>query len=155
MSRRKIQLREWEPAEIEFSAEDALALNTGPGEIKVSPVNGDTYRVEPSHWVGSLALADADIVVRPKVGVQRLFHLLSYSPRLRFRAPDVPLDEDEGITEAIVRAFLTQVVTALRRGPLMSYRAIDDALPTVRGRVRVARSGASKIQLPAACRGEF
>jgi 5-methylcytosine-specific restriction enzyme subunit McrC len=137
MQRHLVTLTEWQTGEAILSADDAFTLASGPGEMRVARLDSGKYRVEPSHWIGTVALSHADVIVQPKVGVERLFHLLSYSPRLRFRDFAVPLDDDPGVTEAIVRAFLMQVVVALRRSPLMAYRGFEDALPTVRGRVRL------------------
>jgi 5-methylcytosine-specific restriction enzyme subunit McrC len=137
MERRRIQLSEWRPAEVELSADDAARLGSGPGEISVDRLHEGRYRVTPSHWVGSIALGKADVVIRPKVGVQRLLHLLSYSPRLRFDQSQLELDAEDGITEAIVRAFLAMVVVAIRRGPLMGYQHLEEAGATVRGRIRL------------------
>jgi len=137
MERRRIRLSEWQASEVEVSADDAMLLRGGPGEISVDRIREGVYRVVPSHWVGSVALGEVDVVIQPKVGVQRLFHLLSYSPRLRFGRAQVDLEAEDDITEAIVGAFLSQVVAAIRRGPLMAYRYTEESAQTVRGRVRL------------------
>jgi 5-methylcytosine-specific restriction enzyme subunit McrC len=147
-TRAQLTLREWQPTELELDSDDALALAEGPARVSVDPLGAGRYRVTPSHFVGSLALPSADVVVRPKVGVSRLFFLLGYARRLRFEGATVELEKALDITDAVVQAFLVQARTALRRGPLMSYRWIEESQPTIRGRVRLLDQSRRRFGMP-------
>lgn len=146
--RARLTLREWQPNEVELDGDDALALAEGPAAVSVEPLGASRYRVTPSHFVGSLVLPGADVVIRPKVGVRRLFYLLGYARRLRFKDAAVPLEESPDLTEAIVQAFLHQARTTLRRGPLISYRWVEESLPTIRGRVRLLDQTRRRFDMP-------
>ncbi len=50
--------------------------------------------------------------------------------------PTFPLAPDVGLLEAIIPSFAFHLGAALRRGLLKGYRTTEEALPTVRGRVR-------------------
>lgn len=148
VKRAVLTLREWEAAEASLSTADAVALREGPGGISVDPVEPGVYRITPSHHVGSLVLPDSDVVIQPKVGVRRLFFLLGYSRRLRFREVPVRLGESPELTETIVRAFVQQARVALRRGPLQGYQTVDDSLTTIRGRVRMLDQARRRFAMP-------
>lgn len=135
--RRRLTLHEWEAAEVELPPDEAAILRDGPGEIRVDLLGPGRYRITPSHHVGSLALPETDVLIRPKVSIPRLFFLLGYARRMRFRDDAVALGQSPAVTETIVRAFLEQTRVALRRGPLHAYQSVDESLTTVRGRVRV------------------
>ena len=54
------------------------------------------------------------------------------------RADPAALAGREGIVEPFVAAFLDALQRAMRRGLLMDYVEREEALPTIRGRVRFA-----------------
>ena len=147
-TRQRLRLREWEAEEVELPPEEAAILRDGPGEIRVELLSPGRYRVTPSHHVGSLALPKTDVLIQPKVSIPRLFFLLGYAKRMRFHDDAVSLGESPDVTETIVRAFLEQSRVALRRGPLHAYRSVDDALTTVRGRVRMLDQARRRFALP-------
>lgn len=146
--RRRLTLREWEPAEVDLSPAEAAILRDGPGVIRVDGLGPGRYKVTPSHHVGSLALPETDVLIVPKVSIPRLFFLLGYAKRMRFREDAVALDPSRDITETIVHAFLEQTRVALRRRPLHAYRSVDEALTTVRGRVRVVDQARRHFAMP-------
>lgn len=143
------ELVEWQTSEnVALTADDALSLRNGPGEFSVESQGHGRYRIKPSQWVGVVSLGERDIIVRPKVDVARLFYLLGYSTKLRLDPAITGLAELDDIAEVLVRAFLDQTQTALRRGPLRAYRTVDEALPSVRGRVRLLDQGRRRFFMP-------
>jgi 5-methylcytosine-specific restriction enzyme subunit McrC len=116
-------------------------LLAGLGAIDIRPtahVDG-AYELTAGSQVGAIHLPDLDIVIRPKVGLDRLLFMLSYAMGLgRWRAQDFRLGEEDDLAEAVIPGFVHQVETATRRGLLQGYRSDEDSLPTVRGRIRIA-----------------
>ena len=133
----RLELREYEdyPVEIPLGAEQLQALKDA--HIDVTPRGGDTYILRPSSRIGVLALGELAIVVRPKIPIDRVMFMISYALGLA-RGPqdDVPLDRDADVLEAIIPAFTHHTRQAIRRGLLQGYRSEEDALHTVRGRIR-------------------
>lgn len=136
---RHLVLSEWTPADVELTAQEALDLRSSPAEIGVAPVGRGLYRVTPSHFVGSVRLAQLSVIIRPKIELDRLFFLLGYARKLEFdRESAVELQVQPYLTEAFIRVFLDEVRRALRRGALMSYVTVNESANTLRGRMRVA-----------------
>jgi 5-methylcytosine-specific restriction enzyme subunit McrC len=115
--------------------------------IQVSPSPGldDHYDLTPGSYVGAVTLGDdLELVVRPKIEAAELLFLLSYAidprawrdPFSGVRDDLVGLDEDPQLYEAIVPSLLRNLRRAFARGVLQGYRVHEDALATVRGRIR-------------------
>jgi 5-methylcytosine-specific restriction enzyme subunit McrC len=95
------------------------------------------YDLTPGSWVGAIALPELAVEIRPKLPIDRLLFLISYTlERRRWHRVDFDLQQADSLVEAIVPGFVRQVRRALQRGVLQGYRVEEDALPTVRGRVR-------------------
>ncbi len=122
---------------LEPELRDAL-IGAIPG-ITVAPASGerDTYELTPSSWVGVAALPGLLVEVKPKIPVDRLLFLLSYSLHKRgWKIQDAALDPSKGLLEAFVPIFCEVVRRAVHRDLLQGYRTEEDALQTVRGRIR-------------------
>jgi 5-methylcytosine-specific restriction enzyme subunit McrC len=74
--------------------------------------------------------------------------LLGYSRNFHFAPEATTLAAREGIVEPFVAAFLDVLQRALRRGLLMSYLQREEALTTIRGRVRFAEQARRRHGLP-------
>jgi 5-methylcytosine-specific restriction enzyme subunit McrC len=95
------------------------------------------YDLTPGSLVGAVALPDLAVEIRPKLPIDRLLFLISYTlERRRWELVDFDLQQAESLVEAIVPGFVRQVRRALQRGVLQGYRIEEAALQTVRGRVR-------------------
>jgi 5-methylcytosine-specific restriction enzyme subunit McrC len=144
-----LKLTEWKPTELSLTPAEALAIRALPAHLDVQLVGAPaTYKVTPGSFVGAIATTDAEVIIRPKVGIHRLFLLLGYAAGLRFREETTDLDEEQGLVEAFVAAYLHAFRTAMRRGPLMGYRSIDDSMAGVRGRIRVADQVRRRFAFP-------
>ena len=113
------------------------ALNTG---ITLTPTPGadDVYDLTPGSIVGVIHLDGLDIVIEPKVPLDRFMFVLSYAlPYVRDLKEPLALEASTDIPEAIVTAFVHHAHAALARGVQQGYRTIDDSSLTMRGRLRV------------------
>jgi 5-methylcytosine-specific restriction enzyme subunit McrC len=98
--------------------------------------------------VGAATTPRLHIVIEPKLAIDRVFFLLGYARKFRFAAQPTTLAAHEGIVEPFVAAFLDALQRALRRGLPMSYVSREEALPTIRGRVRFADQLRRRYDLP-------
>jgi len=137
---RLLTLREYQPATaIRLSATERDDLRRLAPSIDITPAIGaeGCYDLRPGSEVGALNLGTLSIDIRPKLPIDRLLFMLSYAMQ-RGRWRDVPFDygERSSLLEAIVPGFVAQVRRALARGVLQGYRVEEEALPTIRGRLR-------------------
>lgn len=119
---------------------DALArMDPAPLSITPTPGKEDHYDLTAGSWVGTINLGSLAIAIRPKIPIDRLLFLISYAldPR-RWRDIVTGYVQEPSLVEAIIPGFVLQVRRALYRGVLQGYRQEEDALSTVRGRLRVA-----------------
>ena len=130
---------------VEYRTEPGVAL--APDErdallrapIAVVPTRGmdGHYDLTPGSYVGAVDLGTLAIEIRPKLPIERLLFMVSYAlGRRGWQDVEFDLERADSLVEAIVPGFVSQVRRALQRGVLQGYRVEEDALLTVRGRVR-------------------
>ena len=122
---------------MELDAVRAAALETSR-LVQVLPVEPGRWRLLPRGRVGAVNLDGVDVVVTPKVGIARLLFLLGYAADPGFRPDDVEGVPDDDLWPAIAETLCRHAERALGRGVLQGYVTEEDALPLVRGRIRVA-----------------
>lgn len=89
--------------------------------------------------IGVARIGDLQVSVRPKIAIDRLIFLMGYAQSPSFwRDQHVHLEPEQDLFSAIADAFSRLSVKALEQGLLYGYRTIEDTLPVLRGRVRVA-----------------
>ena len=134
-------LYEWtpsDPIELAVAQRDAIA-RLAKGMV-IAPVQGTTscFRLTPDSNVGAIVVDDISLAIlpKPKVTLEHVLFMLSYSLRLAlWDAAPFAFTEDS-LVEAVIPAFVHEVSRAIRRGLLQGYKVEEDALPTVRGRIR-------------------
>lgn len=125
---------------IQLTAEQRDALSILIPSLAIAPARGREgwYELTPGSTIGAISLSGLAVEIRPKIPIDRVLFLLSYAldPRA-WRTMSFEFEERSGILEAVVEAFLRQVRQAFRRGVLQGYRSEEEALPGVRGRIRI------------------
>lgn len=108
--------------------------------VEVRPEDEHTWRVLPCGRVGAVRIGDVQVQVVPKerVGLSRLLFLLGYADNPGFRPEDVEATAEPDLWPALAESLARLTDRALERGVLQGYRSHDDALRTVRGRIRVS-----------------
>lgn len=137
---RTLRLSEYrtEPS-VPLSSDERDVLRSVAG-VTVEPARGTSgmFDVTPGSTVGALAVGSLSVVIRPKVPIDRVLFLLSYAVNpASWRSAGFDFAEDESLLEAVVPGFVRQVHAAIRPGLLQGYRTEDEALTTVRGRIRI------------------
>jgi 5-methylcytosine-specific restriction enzyme subunit McrC len=135
-----VELREWLPTRnIGLSVGERDVLQTTAPSISVRPTPGTEgrYDLTPSSYVGALRIGERVFVIRPKIPIDRLLFMLSYTADPRhWRSDAVHMEGTSDLAEALVFPYTRLVATAISRGLLQGYRTEHEALPLIRGRIR-------------------
>ena len=112
----------------------------GTGLLDVRPDVDGRWRLLPAGKVGAVRVGDLQVQVTPKgkVGLTRLLFLLGYAADPGFRPEDVAGDEDADLWPALAESLARLTERATGRGVLQGYRTVEEALRTVRGRIRMS-----------------
>jgi 5-methylcytosine-specific restriction enzyme subunit McrC len=113
-----------------------LGLGT---KLAVSPEPGvlDLYCLTPTSWVGGIGVGELRVEIRPKLDIACVVFMISYALDPRHWRPDeVGFVKSDSLVEAKLPGFVRQTRRAIGRGVLRGYRVEEEALPTVRGRLR-------------------
>jgi 5-methylcytosine-specific restriction enzyme subunit McrC len=125
-----------EPVELE---REVAATLRDTGLVSVLPAHGGLWTVLPAGRVGAVQIGGLLVRVKPKekVGLSRLLFLLGYAINPGFRPDDVAGEEDDDLFAALGESLTRHCERALDRGALNGYVHVEEALRTVRGRIRV------------------
>ena len=136
---REITLKEWQqsdPVELSVSERDSLGQVAG---ISIGPVAGsdNKYNLTPGSTVGAVEVDGLSVLIEPKIGIPQVLSLACYAiGKVRFREEDFDFREEEALPDALAIALARQARLAFARGLLHGYRTEEEALYTVRGRIR-------------------
>lgn len=144
-----LELKAWSGTSAELSHAEAAAIRES-GLVDV------LAEAEPGRWqlrsdarVGIAIGHGWEVRVHPHLDVPQLFFLLSYAldPRgwLDHRA-DFTAHPD--LFDAVAAGFSYHALRAVEQGALRGYVHVEDALPTVRGRIRFGDQIARSADLP-------
>lgn len=146
-----LQLREHEPSRIEFPLDNRQLDALRQARVSVRPIDvaAGVWELCPSSYVGVVACGELSVVIRPKIQIDRVMFLLSYSLSPNdWRSSPFGLTPSDDIMDAIIPAFVLRTQEAIRRGLLQGYRIEEESLTTVRGKIRVADQINSRFGLP-------
>ena len=136
----RLELREHAPCDWNGSLDrEQIRALTEDARIEVtpSPDQEGAYRLRPSSFVGAINIGELAVVVRPKIPIDRVMFLIAYAMNPKnWPGDSIKLARDDDVLEAIALAFAHRTRQAIQRGLLHGYRREEDALSTVRGRIR-------------------
>lgn len=124
---------------VRLSGEQRDALARAIPSLSIAPTVGTEghYDLTPSSWIGAFQLGDLGVEIRPKLPIERVLFLMSYAmDPTAWRDERIWFSSAPSLHEAVIPAFVHHIQAALRRGLLQGYRSEEEALQTVRGRVR-------------------
>ena len=109
------------------------------GLVEVLPAGRDTWRLIPSGAVGSVRVEGLSVRVLPaaSLGLTQLFFLLDHAADDPFLPSAVQARDDDELWSSVAESMATLSHQALSAGLLRGYRRVDEALTTVRGRIRL------------------
>ncbi len=133
-------LREGEPSrlvELPRPVADALAAS-GVVQVGLTDRPG-WWEVAAPTQIGVVTVDGLQVVIQPKLDINRLVFLMGYARRPDFWRDDrVRLDAAADLPEALADAFVRLATRALDQGLLKGYQTVQETLPVLRGRIREA-----------------
>ena len=146
---RQINLREHErsePYQLSAAERDTLlsltTRETGGASLPltIEPVMGaeGSYCLTPGSTVGAVEVEGLSLLIQPKIGIPQLLSLACYAMDV-FRLRQDRLfnfEEQEALPDTLALALAAAARRAFVRGLLHGYRTEEEALHTVRGRIR-------------------
>ena len=137
---RQIDLKEHQesgPHTLSVTERDLLGVAVP--SLSIAPVKGtgDSYSLKPDSTVGAVGIGDLSILIRPKIGIPALLSLACYAiGRVKFRREDFDFPEENALHDVLALALGRAARTAFARGLLHGYHTEEEAIYTVRGRIR-------------------
>ena len=147
----KIELTEYEKHAWKgrLGIDERRALAEANIDVTPSPNEEGAYTLRPSSYIGAVNVGELAVVVRPKVPIDRVMFLIAYAMDPKdWRTDTFGLERDDGVLEAIALAFARRTQRAIQRGLLQGYRQEEDALSTVRGRIRFGDQIGRRFGIP-------
>ena len=150
---RQIDLREYVPsAPVRLSVTERDRLRDALPSLTIEPAPSaeDEYRLTPGSTIGALEIGDLSISIHPKLDISRVLFLASYAMGAfklreveRFNFEDAP-----SLVESLAVALAATARRAFASGLLHGYRIEEEALHTVRGRVRLSEQIRRRFGVP-------
>ena len=148
-----VDLREHQPTDVELTPAQLAALHGHRGDlgITIEPTETKTtWRLTPGSIVGALDIGDLSVAIQPKLDIGRVLFLASYALG-EFKLRDLEhfdFPEQETPAETLVHLFFVAAQRAFSRGLLHGYRTEEEALTTVRGRIRFTDQIRRRFAIP-------
>lgn len=138
----ELNLREYATSEHRLSIDQVEALLQESGNIKVSVEHvgekRESYNLTPGSTVGALEFGDISVLIEPKIGIPQLLALACYCMGVYDAHAQRLFDFQKAQTlpDILALALIAAARRAFGRGILRGYREEEEALYTVRGRIR-------------------
>lgn len=149
-------LREYQLQEVELAADTVARLTAAAaGKVTFSATaTSGTWTMAATSYVGSIVIPEAQLLVRPKIGIENLLMLLDAGMPEEGWRPEVFGYGSHSELLPVFAAFFARTVDQLTsRGLFRSYRPESDRLPALRGRIDFAEQlRVPALPSPIACR---
>ena len=136
----RISLEEYQcSAPHTLSVDQRDALREAVKSLTIEPAIGveGEYRLTPGSTVGAVEIGDLSVLIRPKIGIPQLLSLACYAiGKVKFRKEDFDFPDEYAFPDVLALALASHARRAFARGLLHGYRTEEEALHTVRGRIR-------------------
>ncbi len=107
--------------------------------LSITPAAGGSseYYMRPGSTVGAVEIGGLSILIRPKIGIPKLLSLACYAiGKVVLRDEDFTFRREDELPDVLALALASHARRAFSRGLLHGYRTEEEALHTVRGRIR-------------------
>lgn len=139
---KQIDLQEYSTSEHRLSVNqyECLLQESKYLNISIEPVAGKRgcYSLTPGSIVGALELDGTSLLIKPKMGIPDLLSLACYAMGVFRPKEQHPFDFQKAkeLPDILALALVSAAGRAFGRGLLRGYLTEEDALYTVRGRIR-------------------
>lgn len=136
---REINLYEYTPSTpIPLSHAELMALRGRDLSLSIEPAQKPgTYRITPGSIVGALEIDDMSVLIRPKIAIPQLLSIACYAmSRFRPRREMFNYPSHYELPDVLAFALTSSAQQAFSQGLLHGYLTREEALYTVRGRIR-------------------
>ena len=151
-SMREITLKEYEKSSgLSLSWAERDTLLVGLPSITIEPVPGTegTYHLTPGAVVGAIEVDGLSVVIEPKIGIVNLLSMACYAiGKVKFDQETFAFREEHALPDILALALAAQAHRAFSHGLLHGYLVEEQALLTVRGRVRFAEQVGRRLDFP-------
>ena len=136
---RKLDLKEYATSEHTLSVAERDALQETVPSLTVQPVMGTEgeYKLMPGSTVGAVEIGDLSVLIEPKIPIPQLLSLVCYAMgtyKPQREIFDYP--REYALPDMLALSLASAARRAFSRGLLHGYRVEEEALHTVRGRIR-------------------
>ena len=137
----QINLQEYQDSkQIQLTVNDRDQIHEALPSVSIAPVKGkgNTFRLRPSSTVGALEVGDMSVLIEPKIGIPQLLSLACYASGVYMPQEQRLFDFQKAkqLPDILALALIAAARRAFGRGLLRGYLTEEDALYTVRGRIR-------------------
>lgn len=140
----RINLREYAPLDCQLTPAqlDLLLQHARALELSIEQLAADrrAVRLTAGARVGCVEIGDMSILIEPKIGIDQLLSLACYAMGVFKPQEQRPFDFEErrSLPDTLALALAAAARRAFAQGLLHGYRNDEQALQTVRGRIRIA-----------------
>lgn len=149
---REINLTEYQesdPVALTVDQRDALKEAVSGLTITPAPGESDRYILKPGSTVGAVEVGGLSVLIRPKIEIEQLISLACYRDwRDLVQSSDFDFPEEWALPDVIAAMFAAAAEKAFARGLLHGYVEREEALQTVRGRIRFDEQIRRRFGLP-------
>ena len=150
---RQLDLQEYVPsAPVQLSVTERDRLRDVLSSLTIEPAPGEdgAYRLTPGSTIGALEIGDLSVSILPKLDISRVLFLASYAMgAFKLREMDrFNFEDASSLVEALALALAVAARRAFTSGLLHGYRTEDEALHTVRGRIRITEQIRRRFGVP-------
>ena len=150
---RQINLTEYkESGPHPLSVDERDAISGVIEGLTITPAVGesDEYKLRPGSHVGAVEIGGLSVLIEPKIGIPQLLSLACYAMgayRLQERRL-FDFEERVSLPDALALALGAAARRAFSRGLLHNYVAVEEAIHTVRGRIRFDEQMRRRFGMP-------
>ena len=136
----KIDLQEYQDSKpYALSVAERGVLSSKELSLTITPAPGaDEYILKPASIVGAMEIDDLSVLIQPKISIPKLLSLACYAMG-EYKSQDMrqfDFKEEETLPDTLALALSAAARRAFSRGLLYGYLTREEALYTVRGRIR-------------------
>ena len=151
---RKINLHEHQrsgPHSLSAAELTLLLRETKTLGLSITPSDGAdaVYHLTPGSTVGAVDMDGLSVLIRPKMGIPQLLSLSCYAmSKFKPRTEMFDYPREYALPDVLALALASAAGRAFSRGLLHGYRTEEEALHTVRGRIRFDEQIRRRFGLP-------